>query len=287
MFAEAAVGLLLALQSISIPLGHPRVVEQPKAPIETAGPLWTSGCQGSTDRHKAAPPVRIHGNSYLVGTCGISSMLIVGENGDILIDGGAMEDADLIAGNIRELGFSPADIRYILHSNDDPDRIGGIAKLQRMSGATIVASAAAAKVLRAGVPDEVQAAEPGRIVNDGDEVRLGNLLLTAIATPGVSPGNLSWRWVSCDGGVCRTIVYAASLLPGPADGPVDVAAARTAAARIAASPCEILVTADPAASEMPKRLVLGQPLFDPDACKAYAAKASASLDSQAPSQPPK
>ena len=52
-----------------------------------------------------------------------------------------------------------------------------------------------------------------RVVQDGEMVRLGNLVLTAMATPGHTPGALSWRWGSCDGGVCRTIVYADSLTP--------------------------------------------------------------------------
>ena len=64
--------------------------------------------------NKPAPPVRIHGNTYLVGTCGISSILIVGSAGDILIDGGTEEDADLIADNIRALGFRSSDIKFIL-----------------------------------------------------------------------------------------------------------------------------------------------------------------------------
>lgn len=259
MFADLA--LLLALQSITIPLGHPKVIEQPRYPIEQAGPLWSAACEGSGDRNRAAPPVRIHANSYLVGTCGHSSILIVGDSGDVLIDGGEDLDADLIAGNIRDLGYSPRDIRFILHTDAGPGELGGIAKLQRLSGATIVASAAAAKILRAGTRDDPQLVDVGRIVTDGGEVRLGNILLTAIAT---SRG-LSWRWESCAVGVCRTIVYAGSLTPG------DTASA----ARLAASPCEILVTADPAASDMPKRLVLGQPLFDADACKTYAARASA------------
>jgi len=146
-----------------------------------------------------------------------------------------------------------------------------------MSGATVVASADAARMLRAGTSDEVPAAEPGRIVKDGDEVRLGNLLLTAIGTP----AGLSWRWVSCDGGICRTIVYAGSLTPSASSG--DAAGL----ARLAASPCEILVTAVPAASDMGKRLVLGEPLLDQNACKSYAAQASAPLDTQPAPQPPK
>jgi metallo-beta-lactamase class B len=277
MFAEAAAALLLAAQSITIPLGHPKVIEQPKAPIESSGPLWAAACQATRDRNKAAPPVRIHANSYLVGTCGLSAMLIVGDSGDILIDGGELDDADRIADNIRELGFSPSDIRYILHSDTDSGHLGGIGKLQRMSGATIIASDAGAAILRKGLADEILPAEAGRIIMDGGEVRLGNLLLTAIAAPS---GGLSRRWVSCDGGICRTIVYAGSLTP---------ATDSAAAARIASGPCEILVTAVPDASDMAKRMVLGQPLFDPDACKAYAAQASApeSSDSQAAAQPPK
>ena len=259
MFADVA--LLLALQSITIPLGHPKVIEQPRAPIETSGPLWASACEGSADRNRPAPPVRIHANSYLVGTCGHSSMLIVGEDGDVLIDGGEDVDADLIAGNIRDLGYSPRDIRFILHTDTGAGELGGIAKLQRLTGAMIIASPAAAKLLRTGTRDDPQPVDVGRVITDGGEVRLGNILLTAFD----SSAGLSWRWESCDGGVCRSIVDAGSLTPGDS----------AAAPPLAASRCEILLTSDPAASDMAKRLVLGQPLFDPDACKTYAARALA------------
>src|SRR6059058_2503001 len=100
MFAKAALTLLAAAQ-LAIPLGRPRVIEQPRAPIESAGPRWAVACEDSTNPNKAAPPVRVHGNTYLVGTCGYSSVLIVGDQGYILIDGGAEQDADAIADNIR------------------------------------------------------------------------------------------------------------------------------------------------------------------------------------------
>ena len=296
MFASAAIGpFLLAAAQLSIPLGPaPRHIEQPRAPIESAGPRWELECKDSDDFNKPAPPVRIHANTYLVGTCGISSILIVGDEGDILIDGGPETAADLIAANIRSLGFRVQDIRIILNSHEHYDHVGGIAKLQRLSGATVMASAPAAKVLSAGVPatDDPQlgvakpfpAVEVGRIITDGEEVRLGNLMLTAMTTPGHTPGAMSWRWVSCDGGVCRTIVYADSLNPTSSDQyrfsdhPQTVAAFRASIAKIAASPCEILLTPHPAASDMPRRLALGQPMFDPDACKAYAAARSRDLD---------
>ena len=73
MFASLAV-IALAMQQITIPIGpKPRVNERERAPIATAGPAWAAACGTSTDWNQPAPPVRIHANTYLVGTCGISA----------------------------------------------------------------------------------------------------------------------------------------------------------------------------------------------------------------------
>ncbi len=294
MFVRNALGpLALASAQLVIPLGHPRVIESAKAPIETAGPSWVARCNGSNDLEKSAPPVRIHGNTYLVGTCGSSSILIVGDEGDILIDGGPQAAAPLIAANIDQLGFRIGNVRYILHSHEHSDQVGGIAELQRMSRAQVLASAAAAKVLERGRPDDddpagtvqsVPTARVARVIIDGAQVRLGNLMLTAMATPGQTPGALSWRWTSCDGGVCRAIVYADSLAPVSApkyrfsDHAAYLEAYRASIAKVGSSPCEILLTPVPATSELPKRLALGQRLFEPNACKVYAGQLSRRLD---------
>ena len=291
----ASLVLLAAMQNIVVPLGKaPRVIEQPRAPIETAGPRWALACDGSDDWNKPAPPVRIHANTYEVGTCGISSILIVGDQGDILIDGGPEAAADVIAANIRKLGYDIRDVRFILTSHEHMDHVGGIAQLQRVSGATVVTSVPAKKVLETGTVDanDPQAGllKPfppvpvGLTVVDGQEVRLGNLMLTAIATPGHTAGALSWRWVSCDGGVCRTILYADSLSPVSRDGyrfsdhPAWLTAYRASIAKVATSPCEILITPHPSASQMPQRFALGRPLLDENACKAYAATKTKDLD---------
>ena len=75
MFASLA--LLALAQQITIPLGKPpRQIERPHAPIEESGPAWAKACGTSTEWDQPAPPVRIHGNTYLVGTCGISAILV-------------------------------------------------------------------------------------------------------------------------------------------------------------------------------------------------------------------
>ena len=289
MFASLVATALMATaaQQITIPLGkRPRQIERPKAPIEESGPLWAQTCKDWDEWDKPAPPVRIHANSYLVGTCGISSILITGEDGHVLIDGGTEAGAELIAANIQSLGFKLSDIRFLLISHEHHDHVGGIARLQQLTGATLVASAPAEKALNTGVVGSndpqsgldkpYRAANVGRIIADGGDVRIGNLRMFAMSTPGHTPGAVSWRWESCDGAVCRTMVYADSLSPVSRDDykfsehPEYVAAYRTSIAKIAGTPCEILLTPHPSASKMRDRMLGEAPLFDPAGCKSYA-----------------
>jgi metallo-beta-lactamase class B len=202
--------------------------------------------------------------------------------------------AELIAENIRELGFKLGDVKYLLHSHEHIDHVGGIARLQQLTGAQLVASAEAAAVFetgtagkgdpQAGMHPPFPAARVDRVIQDGESVQLRDLKLTAMATPGHTPGALSWRWESCDGGVCRTMVYADSLTPVSRDDYKYIqhaeylAAYRGSLARIAESPCEILLTPHPQASAMKERMTGKQPLLDLEGCRNYAASLSKRLD---------
>ena len=299
MFARAALLAALlataAAAQISIPLGKtPRQIERPKAPIEESGPLWAEVCGDSMEWDKPAPPVRIHGNTYLVGTCGISSILITGEEGHILIDGGTENGAELIADNIRSLGFQLTDIKYLLHSHEHIDHVGGIARLQQLTGAQLVASTNAAAVFETGTPGPgdpqagmhppFPAARVDRIIKDGEFVRLGNLKLTAFETKGHTHGALTWQWVSCDGGVCRMMVYADSLSPVSRDDyrfldhPGALEAFRASIKKVGELECEILLTPHPSASSMKERMTGKLPLFDTNGCRNYAANLTKRLD---------
>jgi metallo-beta-lactamase class B len=295
MFASLAIMAAAQILPIVIPLGKPaRHVEAPRAPIELAGPAFAATCKDWDEWDKPAPPVGIFGNTYLVGTCGISAILITDPAGDILIDGGTEKDADLIAANIERLGFRLTDIKYLLHSHEHFDHVGGLAKLQKMTGAELLASPAAAAVLgtgkasaddpQSGMNPPFPAARVDRIVRDGEQIRLGNVVVTAIATPGHTLGALSWRWGSCSGGICRQIVYADSLSPVSSDDyrfsdhPAYLAAYRASIAKVGAVDCDILLTPHPSASGMIDRLAGRAPLDDPNACRDYAAGLTKKLD---------
>jgi metallo-beta-lactamase class B len=294
MFASLLAAALVQGLPIVIPLQKPPPrVERPVAPIESAGPAFASTCKDWDDWDKPAPPVRIHANTYLVGTCGISSILIIGNAGHILIDGGTEAGADLIAQNIRGLGFRLADIKILLHSHEHFDHVGGIARLQRATGARLFASPAAAGVFatgaagagdpQAGMHKPFPAARVDRILKAGETVRVGNLMLTPVATPGHTPGALSWQWVGCDGGVCRTIVYADSLSPVArenyrfSDHPDYLAQYRASIVRVAALDCDILLTPHLSASDMVQRLRRAT-MFNANACRDFGASLTKQLD---------
>ena len=294
MFAKALI-IALAAQQITIPLQRtPRHIERIVAPIEQSGPAYAQACAGKDGWDDPAPPVRIHGNTYFVGTCGISAILITGTAGHILIDGGTEKGADLIADNIRSLGFAMSDVRVLLHSHEHLDHVGGIARLQKLSGAQLVASAPAAEVFKtgatagddpqAGLHQPFPAALVDRVITDGEHVRLGNLDLVAVATPGHTAGALSWHWGSCDGGVCRRIVYADSLTPVSRDDfrftdhPALVVTFRSSFAKVANLECDILLAPHPSAVDLRRRLSAGVLNPDPTGCRTYAADRAKQLD---------
>jgi len=294
MYASAVTALAIGASQIVIPIQKtPRPVERAIAPVQTAGPAFAAACKGQDGWDTPAPPVRIHANTYLVGTCGISAILITGTAGHVLIDGGTEKGADLIARNIRRLGFRLEDVKIILHSHEHLDHAGGIGRLQQLSGAQLFASPAAAPVLRSGVAGagDPQAgmhkpfptARVDRIITDGESVRLGNLALVSVATPGHTPGALSWHWGSCDGGVCRRIVFADSLTPISredyrfSDHPAYLAAYRAGLDKLSKLECDILLTPHPAASGMVDRLGRAD-LTDSNGCRDYAARMGKALD---------
>jgi metallo-beta-lactamase class B len=251
-------------------------------------------------------PFRVFGNTYYVGTAGLSSVLVVGNRGAVLIDGGLSQSAALIAANVRKLGFRLEDIRVIVSSHAHYDHVGGIAALQRASGATVMASPDGKRALEGGQPtdDDPQvgfgpastgfpAVREVQALSDRQAVRVGDVTLTAHFTPGHTPGGTSWSWRSCEGDNCRDVVYADSLTaisaPGfrYSDGPVAggrIERFRSSIARITELPCDILLAPHPGFLNMDGKLEARRqapqpnPFIDAGACAAYAARALKALD---------
>lgn len=270
--------------------------------LATAAPVathaqHTTNCASCPVWNTPQTPLRAYGNTYYVGTHGLGAVLITSPQGHILIDGGLAESAPLIAASIRSLGFKLEDVKAILNSHVHYDHAGGIAELQKWTGAVVYASAKSLPVLKRGTvgsddPQRHSAIPIAPVANlraipANDTVRVGSLALRAIATPGHTPGGTSWTWVSCDSGRCLTMVYGDSETPVSDDDfyfsrtreyPTVLADFDSTFARIEGAACDILLTPHPDASGMWERVAKrdagsADALRDPSACKRYVAAA--------------
>ena len=259
-----------------------------------AGVYTAAQCPSCAEWAASQPPRLVYGNTYYVGTRGLSSILITSDRGHILIDGTIPESADSIIAHIHSLGFRIEDVKLILNSHAHFDHAGGIAALQRASGAEVAATKWSAEVLKRGasIPGDPQfgalLAYPPvanvRIVTDGEVMRVGPLALTAHVTPGHTPGGTTWTWQSCEAARCLNLVYADSQSPVSADGflftksdayPSAIHDFEHGLATIEELPCDILLTPHPGASQLLERLTPGAPnapkLIDTAACSRLAA----------------
>lgn len=267
MFGKALLALAVAAPLLG--LAKPEVSIDPR-PIHP----WAAACEDWDEWDKPGPPFKIHGNTYYVGTCGISSILITTGDGHALIDSGTEAGADVVLANIRTLGFDPQDIKLLLGSHEHFDHLGGLAKIQKATGAMFVSSAIAVYTMITGEehPDDPQFGlhEPMAKIAEGipydwgdAPYRLDNIGISPIPSPGHTPGAMSWSWQSCEGEECRTIFYADSLSPVSADDYrfldhreyLDQFFASLE--RLAASKCDVVMTPHPSGSAMRNRLLAG------------------------------
>jgi metallo-beta-lactamase class B len=253
-------------------------------------------CPSCAEWNAPQPPVRIFGNVYYVGSHGLAAILLTSPAGHILIDGGLPESAPLVLANLHALGVRVEDIRVLLNSHAHFDHAGGLAVLQRASGARVLATAPSAAVLRAGMSSGDDPQFGGvlpfppvarvSVLGDGDTLRVGPLALVAHLTAGHTPGGTSWSWRACDDtGRCLDFVYADSQSPISANGfrfthsdtyPAALADFARGAALLETLPCDVLLTPHPSASRMWERL--GTPaLVDRGACRRFAADARAAV----------
>jgi metallo-beta-lactamase class B len=267
-------------------------------------PAWSAASSGKDCPEcaqwlKAHKPFRIHGNTYFVGTEGLSSILITSEFGHVLIDGGVPESAPLIKASIEALGFRITDVKAILNSRAHFDQAGGIAELQRLSGAQVFVLRAAEPVLRTGklTPDDPLFARKSAgiapvpqvwVVQDEQLLGQGNVRVRVIATPGRAPGGTSWSWESCEGANCLNFVYADTLTAVGAgkyrfkDHPEVLQAFESSFRRLEEARCDVLLTSEPAASQLFQRLdpeggSRAASIKDDTACRRYAQAAREAL----------
>jgi metallo-beta-lactamase class B len=166
------------------------------------------------------PPHRIIGNVYYVGSRGLASFLITTPQGNILINSSLEASVPLIRQSIEKLGFRFSDVKILLISHAHWDHCAGSATVKKLTGAKYMVMDADVPQVEAGGKGDFQYGnQPGmfykptkvdRVLHDGDEVRLGDVVLVAHLTAGHTKGCTTWTMKVRDGGKTYNMVIVGS-----------------------------------------------------------------------------
>ena len=145
--------------------------------------------------------------------------LIDGASSLALIDAGVGIQPELILENIHKEGFDPENISHIVVTHGHADQAGGASALQTATGADVLAPGPAATWLleaneaAISLPEartggtypgdyRLAACATARAISDGDEIKIGDVDLQTIATPGHAATHVSFLLHGDDRAVC-------------------------------------------------------------------------------------
>lgn len=190
----------------------------PPAPATETLSQTFRGSRGRDVEYQKLPPFKALDNVFHVGPGTVSVWLIPTTAGLILVDTAQEPYVDHILTNIRNLGYDPKDIRYILLTQGHLDHFGGAARIQELSGARVAAAEGDwvlmdeyAKRPVPAMPPFHRTVERDIVLKDGDTVTLGNTSLRVYLLPGHTPGGASFEFTAYDKGR----PYKAMLFGGP------------------------------------------------------------------------
>ena len=164
-----------------------------------------------------ASPYRVFDNLYWLGTRQHSSWALQTSAGLVLIDTNfAWATGPEIVQGLTTLGLNPRDLKYVLISHAHGDHDQGAAELQRRFGAKVVmgapdweATLRREATVAGGVPTRDVAVEA-----DGMKLTVGQTTIQIVATPGHTPGTLSFVFPVTDQGRQVMVAYSGGTLTG-------------------------------------------------------------------------
>ena len=182
--------------------------------------VGTKDAKMQDDWTEPFPAFRITGNLYYVGSKGLANYLITTPQGHILINSDLEANVPLIRASIESLGFKFTDVRILLISHAHFDHNAGSALIKKLTGAKYMVMDADVPVVESGGKSDFQygndptnrypPTKVDRVLRDGDEVKLGDAVLTARLTPGHTRGCTTWTMKVKDNGKTRDVVIVGS-----------------------------------------------------------------------------
>jgi metallo-beta-lactamase class B len=180
----------------------------------------TKVANAQNDWTEPFPAFRIAGNLYYVGSKGLANYLITTPQGHILINSALDANVPLIRASIESLGFKFTDVKILLISHAHYDHNAGSDMIKKLTGAKYMVMEGDVPVVESGGKSDFQygndptnlypPTKVDRVFRDGDQVKLGDAVLTARLTPGHTKGCTTWTMKVKDGGKTRDVVIIGS-----------------------------------------------------------------------------
>ncbi len=172
---------------------------------------------GQQPADESFPAHRVIGNVYYVGSKDLASYLIATPEGHILINSGFERTVPLIRESVESLGYKMADIKVLLTSHAHSDHVAGHARMKELTGAKVFVMRGDDAVIASGGKGQYfyttsrwKPCPVDRVLEDGDEVKLGGVTLVVRRTPGHTRGCTTWTWRVDDGGKTYDVVVIGS-----------------------------------------------------------------------------
>lgn len=150
-------------------------------------------------------PFQVFDNLYYIGARWVAAWLLVSDQGLIVFDSLYGDLTDIAIDGIRELGFDPNDIRYLIVSHAHYDHAGGVRRFQDEFSPVVMMTQEDWQMTT--VPAEYQDyPTPVRHLSatTGGVINLGRTRVHFMQTPGHTPGVLSSFFTVYDDGYPHT-----------------------------------------------------------------------------------
>jgi metallo-beta-lactamase class B len=166
------------------------------------------------------PAFRIVDNIYYVGSKNSATYLVTTQQGHILINSNVEANVPMIRSHVESLGFKFSDIKILLISHAHWDHDAASDTIKKLTGAKYMVMEGDVSVVESGGKTDFQYGnEPtalytptkvDRVLHDGDQVKLGDAVLTARLTAGHTRGCTTWTMKVKEESKLRDVVIVGS-----------------------------------------------------------------------------
>jgi metallo-beta-lactamase class B len=185
--------------------------------LESVAVLFLKTVRTALKWDEPAEPARIIGPIYFVGTKGLGSFLVTGSEGHVVLYTGMPGSGEMIEKSIAKLGFDPKDVKLILTGHAHCDHAGGHAYLKKATGAKVAMMREEVELFESGGKLDFHygdykafAFEPAKVdtvFRDEDRIRLGDITIRALLTPGHTKGSTTYVMNVLDDGKTYTVAF--------------------------------------------------------------------------------